>query len=228
MTSRRDFLHLACAGLAVWPRNMQPRNIQPRNTRSTFLDVRRPPDLLTIHTADGEHRLEQDGDEWRANDVRVAFVDADGGLRVRLSAPASAVDRLHLRWRGDTDRFQLLLGDAWERAYGDLEWRGGVPDRAMPWYCAALDGDATHAYGVRTGPRAFCYWQIDPEGINLFADVRSGGAPVQLGPRTLDVCDVVCREGRAGESAFAALHAFCRDICREPRRLAQPAYGSND
>ena len=152
MTSRREFLSTACAALAVLPPNAQrrgngrdsaPPNTQ--NTRSAFLDVRRPPDLLAVQTGDSEHRLERDGNEWRANDVRVSFVETDGALRVRLSAPASAVTRLHLRWRGDTDAFRLLLGDAWERAYGDLEWRGRVPDRAMAWYCAAYDGQATHA-----------------------------------------------------------------------------------
>jgi len=226
MPSRRAFLQTAFAGLAIRPGSTPIRQV--RNSRSTFLDIRRPPDLAIVQTADGEHRLERDAADWRADDVRVAFDRVDGALRVRLSAPASAVGRLRLRWRGDTDSFQLVLGDAWERGYGDLEWRGGVPDRPMPWYCAAFDGAATHAYGVRTGPRAFCYWQIDAEGISLSADVRSGGVPVQLRTRTLDLCEIVCREGRAGESAFAALHAFCREMCREPRRLAEPAYGSND
>jgi len=98
----------------------------------------------------------------------------------------------------------------------------------MPWYAATHDGAATHAYGVRTGARALCFWQIDPQGISLWADVRSGGVGVELGTRALDVCDVVCRAGRAGESAFAALHAFCRQMCAAPRLPKQPIYGSND
>ncbi|HET8648834.1 MAG TPA: hypothetical protein VFL95_02245, partial [Gemmatimonadales bacterium] len=59
-------------------------------------------------------------------------------------------------------------------------------------------------------------------------DVRSGGVPLRLGQRTLAVCDVACREGRAGESAFAALHAFCKQLCSKPRLPAAPVYGSND
>src|SRR5258707_1361129 len=123
---------------------------------------------------------------------------------------------------------RLILGDAWERGYGDLEWRGWVPDRVMPWYAATSDGELTHAYGVRTGARAFCFWQIDPQGVSLWADVRSGGLGVQLGERTLDVCDVVSRAGRGGESAFAAVHDFCRQMCPSPRLPSQPVYGSND
>jgi alpha-galactosidase len=123
---------------------------------------------------------------------------------------------------------RLILGDAWERGYGDLEWRGWAPDRVMPWYFATYDGSLTHAYGVRTGARALCFWQVDAEGVSLWADVRSGGAGVQLGPRVLDVCDVVCRAGHDGESAFAAIHAFCRQMCGHPRLPRQPVYGSND
>jgi alpha-galactosidase len=226
--SRREFLQTALAGLVVWPGRTQPGTTRPQTTRTGFLDIARPPDLVVTQTADGSRWLERTGSEWRADDVHVEFAETGGALRVRLSAPDTRIARLNLRWRGDTSAYQRVLGDAWERAYGDLEWRGGVPDRAMPWYCAAFDGEATHAYGVRTAPRAFCCWQIDSEGIELRADVRSGGSPIALGSRTLDVCDVVCRQGRAGESAFAALHAFCRDMCREPRRLAHPIYGSND
>jgi alpha-galactosidase len=73
-----------------------------------------------------------------------------------------------------------------------------------------------------------CFWQADAEGISLWADVRSGGVGVELGPRILDVCDVICRSGRAGESSFAAVHAFCRQMCASPRLPRQPVYGSND
>src|SRR5437762_521744 len=142
-----------------------------------------------------------------------------GALHVALAPPTISVKRIHLRWRGDMTDARLILGDAWERGYGDLEWRSWIPDRVMPWYFVTYDGSLTHAYGVRTGARALCFWQVDPLGISLWVDVRSGAAGVQLGERTLDVCDVVCRAGRADESAFAALHAFCRQI----RPLQAPA-----
>jgi alpha-galactosidase len=147
---------------------------------------------------------------------------------VQLSAPTTSIKRIHLRWRGNIDATRLVLGDAWERGYGDLEWRAFVPDRAMPWYFATYDGAVTHAYGVRTGANALCFWQADPGGISLWADVRSGGVGVKLGERTLDVCDVVSRAGHGNESAFAALHAFCKQMCASPRLPRQPVYGSND
>jgi alpha-galactosidase len=205
--------------------------------RPSFLDLRRAPDSVSVETDRGKLLLTQaSAGRWTHQSGVLVTTDTSGGngagnatpLRVTLSAPAVAMSRVYLRWRGDVARTQLMLGDAWERAYGDLEWRTWVPDRVMPWYFAAYDGDVTNAYGVRTGAAAFCYWQIDEGGISLCADVRSGTAGVQLGERTLAVCDVVCREGRAGESSHAALHAFCRDMCQNPRLPSHPVYGSND
>ncbi|HTM23646.1 MAG TPA: hypothetical protein VL225_00550 [Vicinamibacterales bacterium] len=232
MASRREFIQqssLTAIGLSLpVVSRAEPAPRSQSNASTGFLDLHRPPDAVSVQTADRQQRLSPAGGSWRGDGVTLRTDGGSGALRVRLAAPGAAIKRLHLRWRGATDAIRLVLGDAWERGYGDLEWRGGVPDRAMPWYFAASDGQATHAYGVRTSPKAFCFWQLDPRGISLYADVRSGGVGVQLGDRELDVCDVVCRQGKGGESAFAALHAFCRDMCAQPRRPLQPPYGSND
>lgn len=231
MTSRRDFLRGTAAsaiGLSLPPSARMLGGGAPRAPRS-FLDLRRPPDEITVRTAGAEERLRRvSNGRWEGAQVAVTVAEHADALRVELEAPAVAVQRLHLRWRGDLHAVKLLLGDAWERGYGDLEWRGFVPERVMPWYFAAFDGQRTHAYGVRTGAGAFCFWQADPHGISLRADVRSGGVGVQLGQRRLAVCDVLCRAGLPNESAFAAVHAFCRAMCPAPRLPAHPLYGTND
>jgi len=199
-------------------------------TTRGFIDLRRPPDSVMVQAQTGDVTLTQGGDgTWTgASGIAVTTTVRGEAVAVRLSAPSTPIKRVRLRWRGDLGTTRQILGDAWERGYGDLEWRGWIPDRVMPWYAATHDGAVTHAYGVRTGARALCFWQIDPQGISLWADVRSGGVGVELGTRVLEVCDVVCRAGRAGESAFAALHAFCRQMCAAPRLPKQPVYGSND
>lgn len=235
MTSRREFVErtaLSALGMVLplpYPTGLaRAPSAQPPGRG--FLELRRPPDLVIARTATGDRPLRHDaGERWASDDgIVVTTAEQPQALHVALSAPAVGVERLYLRWRGRMSDARLILGDAWERAYGDLEWRSWVPDRVMPWYFATYDGSLTHAYGVRTGAGAFCYWQIDEQGITLCADVRSGSVGVELGERVLDVCDVVCRAGRAGESAFAAVHAFCRQLCPRPRLPSQPVYGSND
>lgn len=183
---------------------------------------------MIAQTANGEVTLETNATGlWTGSGVTVRTRASSQELRIEL-ASSVPVKRIGLRWPDSMNAVRLILGDAWERGYGDLEWRGFVPDRVMPWYCATWDGAVTNAYGVRTGANAFCLWYIDPGGFTLWADVRSGGVPVQLGDRSLHVCDVISRAGREGETPFAALHAFCAMMCEAPRVVKQPIYGSND
>jgi alpha-galactosidase len=228
MTSRREFLEQA-AMVAVGLSLPADQSRVHMRAPSGFLDLHRPPDSVLVQTATRDLQLAREANgRWTNGGIAVLTAERRDSLNVSLSAPTVAVKRIHLRWRGRLSDTRLILGDAWERGYGDLEWRSWVPDRVMPWYVATTDGKRTNAYGVRTGARAFCFWQVDPQGISLWADVRSGGVAVQLGDRALDVCDVMCRAGQDNESSFAAIHAFCRQICPKPRLPSQPVYGSND
>jgi alpha-galactosidase len=235
MTSRREFLErttlsaIAAALPVVRVPDGRDAALDVARPPRGFLDLIRAPDAVIVQTASGDRRpTRESGGRWTNEGIVVTTDERPGALHVALSAPNVAVTRLHLRWRGRMTDARLMLGDAWERAYGDLEWRGWAPDRVMPWYFATHDGSVTHGYGVRTGARAFCFWQVDPQGISLWADVRSGGVGVQLGQRVLDVCDVVCRAGHDRESAFVAMHALCRQMCANPRLPRQSVYGSND
>src|SRR6185312_4314331 len=112
----------------------------------------RPPDVVLAQTASDNRVLHAaPGDRWMSGDgVVVTTTPHADVLHVALSAPALAIKRLYLRWHGDLAGTQRILGDAWERAYGDLEWRTWNPDRVMPWYFATTDGARTDAYGVTT------------------------------------------------------------------------------
>lgn len=229
MTTRRDFLQLSTGSLlatTIRPTFLPPRHPLP----APPLEILRDPDQVFARTSSGDQTLQRirPGAGWQGGGVTARFLTLPGALRVTLDARSTGVTRLGMRWNGSLGRTRLLLGDAWERGYGDFEWRGFVPDRVMPWYTLLWDGTRADGYGVRTGASALCFWQADPNGITLWADVRSGGTPVQLGERTLEVCDVVQRGGVQGESPFAALRAFCRQMCPAPRLPAAPVYGHND
>ncbi len=234
MTSRRGFLKkgaVSALGLSLPLDGIARRKAAGSEARRTapFLDLARPPDGVLVQTDSRWVRLNSGPNgRWTHGEITVGTREVADALRVELSAPSTSVMRVHLRWHGDLGHVRLLLGDAWERGYGDLEWRTFVPARVMPWYFAAWDGERTDIYGVRTGGASFCFWQADPSGITLSADVRSGGAGILLGERELRVCDVLCRAGRASESAFSALREFCGVMCPSPRLPSAPVYGHND
>jgi alpha-galactosidase len=198
------------------------------DTADSFTDLRRAPDLVRAFGADGEIVLRPSAEGvWAGSGVVVGFLVEPARLAIRLRAEV-AVSRLQMRWHARLGGVTGYLGDHWERAYGDLQWRGEAPDRVMPWYFLAHAMGGTHGYGVRVAPAAMCFWTADRVGISLWADVRSGGVPVQLGERVLEVCDVVCRQGEPGERAFAAHQAFCRMMCSAPLLPDHPVYGTND
>ncbi len=237
--TRRAFLarSLTAGGaLTTMPTNAESRKERGKSStglrgagQSSFLDILRPPDTVRVFMdKDSLMLAPAQAGVWQARDIEVTTHAQDHGLPVTLSAPTSAVRRVHLRWNGNVANARLFLGDHWERGYGDLEWRGQVPERAMPWYFLAHDGAKTHGYGLAVRPGALCFWQADANGISLWADVCSGGMGVQLGARRLDIGTVVCRQGQAGETPYQALHAFCRQMCPNPRLPAHPVYGTND
>jgi alpha-galactosidase len=196
---------------------------------NSFVNLDRSPDNVSITSEAGATALTPTRSrEWRGGGVTITTRRHGGGLEVMLSAPGVAIKNLQLRWKTQLPPDWQYLGDAWERAYGDLEWKPLDPRRNMPWYFLATNGKLTHGYGVKTGPAALCHWTADATGITLHADVRCGGEGVQLGRRQLAVCTVVCRHGRPGESPFAADCALCRQMCPKPRLPREPVYGFND
>lgn len=194
-----------------------------------FQNIQREPDAVSVITEAASCDLKPEAKGvWVDGTLEVKFSREGNGLRVRLSAPGMAVKSLQVRWNGNLAADWKYLGDAWERAYGDLEWKALDAKRVMPWYFLASDGHLTHGYGIETGPSALCYWSADEHGITLHADVRCGGAGVQLGNRELNVCTVISRCGQSNETPFAAARAFCEMMCPRPRLPEQPVYGFND
>ncbi len=144
---------------------------------STFLDLLRLPDRVTAYASlDEPLSLERprSGYHWvgRGTDVETAL--GKGAMAITIASPGIELRYIHLRWNMKVATDLLVLGDAWERSYGELGWRNLVPERVMPWYFATSDGRATHGYGVRTGPATLCFWQLDAEGVSLWLNTSNG------------------------------------------------------
>ena len=190
-----------------------------------FEMILRAPDSVLIDGASAQKEMGLDA--FALRDMRVETQRTGRGLTVDLTAGKTAVSRVCLRWHFSEKLRGQVLGDAWERAYGDLEWKNVTPWQTLPWYVLVNRNDCTVGYGVMTRPGAICGWQLDPEGITLKLDVRSGGEGVWLGDRKLRAATVVS-EIYEGRSAFAAAKAFCRKMCPDPVFPEKPVYGANN
>jgi alpha-galactosidase len=220
--SRRAVLATAAAATGAGKAQGAP------NRRTGYVDILRSPDLVTAFTDSGAVRLSRDGSRFTAPGIAVEAEPAGKEIPVRIEAPGTPLMRVHLRWLARVPETWRVLNDQWERSYGDLEWRGLIGDRVLPWYFLAFDGRAAHGYGVATGASALCFWQADPAGMSLWLDVRNGGAPVRMGARTLEAAAIRVRRGADGERAFESARQFCRVLCRGPRLPRAPVYGGNN
>ena len=149
-----------------------------------------------------------------------------GGLRVEVGARA-AVARVLLRWRRPIPRSVLILGDAWERSYGELQWRGMQPERVLPWSVLWHDQSSgrTTGLGVEVRGGAFAAWTVDSAGVSLWLDLRSGGAPVRPGDRSITAA--VVRSVGGDESPFTVQGALMAVLCTDPLPVG-PLVGANN
>ena len=110
-----------------------------------YLDLTRPPDAAWTVSGGVTNALAEVAPRVWSNAVaRVEVPSAAEGSRVRVSAPGAAIEFVGLRWSGAVPASAKLLGDTWERSYGDLAWRPLAAARPMPWYFLASDGRVTH------------------------------------------------------------------------------------
>lgn len=186
------------------------------------------PQRIYVTDEEGTRRLSpsQETGVWGEGAVTVSLQGEANTLT--LYAPGVAVRQVRLHWASGVVEGARLLGDTWERGYGDLEWRGLIPERRMPWYFLGTDGGTTFGSGVATGANAFCWWQADSEGISLFLDVSSGGRCVLLGERTLEMAALRSFVARPDQTPFEAAREFCQLLCPAPRLPALPVFGAND
>ncbi|HIT09958.1 MAG TPA: hypothetical protein IAB55_12890, partial [Candidatus Merdivicinus faecavium] len=194
-----------------------------------FYPIIRCPEFVWVKTGEGIFPMSPCGEgRFAYRGLLVRCVLDKEGLDVLLEESSLPVEGVLLRWKEAVAGKNLLLNDHWERSYGDLQWSTMQPEKVYPWYFMMFDGSRTHGYGVRTEPNAMCFWQVDGSGLGLWLDVRNGGGGLALTGRTLTAATVVAREGKEGESAFAAAKAFCRQMCARPARPVPYIYGGNN
>ena len=119
----------------------------------------------------------------------------------------------------------VVLGDAWERSYGELQWRGGNPSgRCRGWRCGTTPGRgrrpasgcryvAARSPGGRSTPTGcHCGW------ICAAAGWRSGRGTASSTRRSCAACVRYRVTVRGPAGPLPARRAACRSRSRLPRR----------
>ena len=179
--NRREVLQGGAAAISTFLPISQ--NGVPASPGGTSIDVLRAPDVVRVFpgtSADTTNILQAQGGRWPGAGVDLTYTVEQGRGVVALDAHDVRLRRVHLRWNGNLAESLGVLGDAWERSYGDLAWLPLQAERALPWYCLVHDGSVTSGFGVETGASSFAFWQVDTKGISLWLDTRNGGNGVSL------------------------------------------------
>ncbi|MGA8029112.1 MAG: hypothetical protein WB992_18385 [Bryobacteraceae bacterium] len=222
--NRRGF----CSSLGASALSMGFKAANP-NRALRSADIIGGPTSIHVFTENETLQLKRDRTSWSADGI---LVSTEAGanqpsLRVSISSPTQRLLRLRLRWQGSLPHPERILGDAWERSYGDLGWYPLQPERILPWYFLAGSGESYIGMGVQTGAGALCFWQTTPSDLVLWLDVRNGGRGVELGNRSLPAATVIS-EDYERHSGFEAARKLCRRMAQDGIFMPAPMYGGNN
>ena len=175
-----------------------------------------------VFTEKGWVELKKHTDAFKYNDV---LLEIKNNV-VYISAENTAIGYVRLTKENDLFTDAKVMGDCWERAYGDMEWKSLDYNRFLPWYFTAANGEKIYCFGVKTQPNAFCGWKCDAEKITLVADIRNGSNLINLNGRCLEICTVV--EYKSTNKIYETQKKFCKLMCDAPKLTDKPVYGGND
>jgi alpha-galactosidase len=161
-------------------------------------------------------------------DIQVTLKIKNSDQAVYVEAASTELQGLRLVWKYDTANNTKILGDHWERSYGDLAWKTPQADAKNPWYVLLNDGSKTACFGVKTGANAICWWTVKNNALELTMDTHSGGVGVKLGGRKLHAASITTMMSTALETPYATATRFCMHMCDKPILPKMPVYGIND
>ena len=173
--------------------------------------------IMTANEAEGK---------FCCRDIIVEMREDEGGIKCYVTAQETPVSYVQLYFKKEFSDNALLLGDAWERSYGELGWQKQPYSGIMPWYFFAKDNAKTYAYGVKVRPSAMCAWQVEKDEICLILDVCNGTKGVKLNGRRLLAAEIVSSEYNT--DVFSACKAFCKVMCNDGIFPKKPVYGGNN
>lgn len=161
-------------------------------------------------------------------DAVVEAVVNGNSLDLYLTATIDKVKLIELDWAFPSDENLYVLGDAWERSYGELELKRLCRvDRYMPWYFIATDKEKSFCFGVKTGANSFVSFKYTTDGIKALVDCRNGSYGVELNGRKIHLATFIYKEYQSGE-VLECLHDYCKALCDKPILPKERVYGGNN
>lgn len=190
-------------------------------------DILEVPDKIKIETGTEEH-IEYVGSSVVCfKDVEINMEKREDSVSFFLQASDTPVKRIWFTWKGSFSQNAKVLGDHWERGYGDLEWKEPEAQRILSWYFLVSEENMTVGYGVKVQPSAFCFWKLSLNEITLCLDVRCGGEGVILRGRRLEMAEaVMIQEDKL--TAFETAEKLCSVMSPAPLKCPEIVYGGNN
>ena len=124
----------------------------------------------------------------------------------------------------------LFKGDAFERTYATNRFVDIKSAKYLPWYFIALIENQYLCYGVKTNPKALCYFGVNEDyQLYLVCNVRNGSHGVKLNGRTLNITSVVTSTYKKNEILFDVECDFCKKMLnKNPLLTKEVIYGFNN
>jgi len=218
---RRHFIQVAAAGTAGLLFSRMT------SLAAAGISVTNVPEKVWVKLGDQWYPATSSNGVYAYRDIQVRFKQSGDALSVYITSPSIQLNAVKLQWEFEMRPITKILGDKWERSYGDLGWQ--LNDSFVsPWYMLINDGQETSCFGVKTGCSTLCSWITTGTGVEIMMDTTSGGTGVLLGARELHAADIVTTKSTAAETPFTTLQRFCKMMCPNPRLPKQPVYGIND
>lgn len=184
------------------------------------------PDSVTLWVDNG-HAYQTQSPLLIYGDVRLEAILESTNIRVNLTSDTTPINFVRLRWNYRIPKNGSIMGDAFERTYGQNGWTPIEASRYYPWYFLLSQGNITYGGGVKIRPNAFCFFQVDCFGITLWLDVRNGATGVRLKGRCLDLCRILFRTYDS-ITPFQAHQQLCAEMSPAPVLPFSRVYGSNN
>ena len=200
------------------------------------MKIRIPDYACLYHDSKDEFFNDENSSSLKSENGEISFEVEGDKMKVFATTYKKGAKYVQLRWNCEARKDVKVLGDAYERGYGDLQWQTIRPERTMPWYIAVsngsdqnrdFEGRFTECFGVMVQPNAFAFWQYDTKGVTLWLDIRNGGKGTELGGRILECATVIFSEYKE-TSAYFAVQEFCKELSPNPYLPKNKVYGSNN